>query len=452
MKVVMSDIPMANLQGEAATECPNLGLLSLVSYVRERVHDIEWFYLEPWLTKTEHFQRLKEISPDAYCVSFTTPKKMLAFEILKQVRGSFPDMPIVAGGAHPTVNPCEVLGEGCVDVCVVGEGEQAFLNLVKKQFNVKGIRESPELLKDIDFFLAWDMVRFDKYDIPFKRNSPIAYVLPSRGCPFKCVFCSNPVWKFQKPWVRMRTPKNVADEVKLLHDTYGVEEVYLRSDELNADVPWALKVCKEIEKLGLIDMTFQCQLRCDKVPMRLAEALQRIRCWLVHVGIEARSDRVLKGIQKHITSSQVVRACKNLAKYGVEVYGFFMLYNVWEENGRLQFESTREVEDTLRFADRLLKDNLLSYISWSIANPIVGSELHTIAEKYGLFSGNSLLPMKLPNVSRKEMVHSLRMGLQLQLKNGFDRGLMDTQNATRAMGKFRTLLELLSLEDKETEK
>ena len=452
VKVVMADIPMSELQGEAATESPNLGIIFLIGYVRQRMPNVNFYYLEPWMTKEEHFETVKKIKPDAYCISFTTPKKKLAYATIKSIRKMLPDVTIVAGGAHPTIDPHEVLRESPTDICVVGEGEEVFFELVRDGFKTSDkVKEASKLLDDIDFFPAWDMVTFDKYDIPLKRNTPIAYVLPSRGCPFKCVFCSNPVWKQRKPWIRQRTPKNVAEEVKFVHGAYGVREIYLRSDTFNSDITWALKVCQEIEKLHLDDTAFQCQLRCDKVPEALAEALKKIGCWLVHLGIESANDRVLNGIRKYITRSDVIKTCETLKRHDIRAYGFFMLYNAWEENGKLEFESSAEVEETLNFAKTLLGQNLLTYISWSIANPIVGSELHTIAEKYDLISDQPFHPMRLPGISEGEMVHNLRRGLQLQLQNGFDKSLI-SKNDVRAIEKFHTLLELLALEDALTEK
>jgi hypothetical protein len=59
--------------------------------------------------------------------------------------------------------------------------------------------------------------------------------------------------------------------------------------------------------------------------------------------------------------------------------------------------------------------------------------------------------MRLPGISEGEMAHNLRRGLQLQLQNGFDKGLI-SKNDVRAIEKFHTLLELLALEDVLAEK
>ncbi len=58
-----------------------------------------------------------------------------------------------------------------------------------------------------------------------------------------------------------------------------------------------------------------------------------------------------------------------------------MQYNVWESENGLEYETPEEVETTLQYARFMLDRGLLNYISWSMTNPLAGSELHKIAQK-----------------------------------------------------------------------
>jgi radical SAM superfamily enzyme YgiQ (UPF0313 family) len=457
VKVVLADAPMADLKGEAVTESPNLGILYMISYARSRLPDVEFHYLEPFLTLKKHLSEIKRLKPDVYGVSFTTPKKSLAFEIINHVKKVLPSVLIVAGGAHPTFDPSDVFANSESDICVIGEGEETFVELLKalsarkELAGVAGIAyrnkagkicsNAPrELIKDINFMPAWDMIDFKKYDGPVRKKYPFAYVLPARGCPCACTFCSIPVWRLKKPWVRLRSPQNIAEEVEYLYKR-GVREIYIRCDTFNADVDWAVSVCEEIEKLNLEDLYFQCNLRADKVTEKLAEKLRTINCWLVHVGIESVNDRVLKGINKLITFEDTLRTLNILKKYKIKVYGFFMLYNAWEEKGVLEYETTEEVRHTLSVAKQLLKDKLLTYISWSITNPIIGSKLHEIAVRHDIISENKTLPLKLP-IPEEEMRSCLKDGLMLQLWNGIENKQINQRSMKRVMRKINTILEL----------
>jgi hypothetical protein len=136
-----------------------------------------------------------------------------------------------------------------------------------------------------------------------------------------------------------------------------------------------------------------------------------------------------------------MRTLNILKKHKIKVYGFFMLYNAWEENGALKYETTEEVRQTLSTAKQLLKDKLLTYISWSITNPIIGSKLHDIAVRHNIISENKNFPLKLP-IPEEEMRSCLKEGLMLQLWNGIENNQINRRSMTRVMRKINTILEL----------
>jgi len=462
LKVVFADVPMAQLKGEAVTESPNLGILYIISYVRERLKNVEFHYLEPLLSLEEHLSKVAELKPDVYGISFTTQKKALGYETIQKVKQIIPSALIMTGGAHPTIDPVDVLMNSEANICVVGEGEETNRELLatllessnlssfhNKLANVKGIvyrdkksiiqfNPPRELISDINFLPAWDMVDFRKYDGPVRKKHPLAYVLQSRGCPYQCVYCSNPVWKLTKPWLRTRSPENIAKEVKYLYDR-GVREIYLRADTFNTEINWATAVCAGIKELNLKDLFFQCNLRADKIDDNFAEKLSEINCWLVHIGLESVNNRVLKGINKMVTYEDIERALNILKRHRIKVYGFFMLYNAWEENGVLNYETTEEVENTLETVRKLLKAKLLTYMSWAVANPIIGSKLHDIVLKHEAFSNNKNLPIKLP-IPEEEMMDCFKKGLRLQLWNGIVNRQINLRSLKRIRRKLKVIL------------
>jgi len=375
LKVVFADPPFGReSKGEAVTESPNLGILYIIGYAKPRLSEVDFHYLEPFLSMQEHLQKVMKIEPDVYAISFTTPRRDLSFETIAKVKALGLKMLMVAGGAHPTIDPQDVLNNTPIEVCIRGEGEETVTELLKRivekrpvddvvgTVNVQQDNGIRPLLKDIDFFPAWDIIDFENYDVAVSKKKRMAYMLPIRGCPNYCTYCSNPVWKLEKPWIRQRSPKNIAEEVNYLYSR-GIREIYLRSDTFNVDIKWCLETLSEIEKLKLRGMTFQCNLRADKLNDELAKKLQDVNVWLVHIGLESANDRVLKGIGKNVTQIDNVRTLELLKKYHIKVYGFLMLYNAWETNGKLEYESPEEVTNTLKFAKECLRDNLIEYIS-----------------------------------------------------------------------------------------
>ena len=183
LKVVFADPPFGReSKGEAVTESPNLGILYLIGYAKPRLPSVEFTYLEPFLSMEEHLEKVKAIKPDVYAISFTTPRRDLSFEAIAKVEELGLKMVMVAGGAHPTIDPQDVLKNTPIEVCIVGEGEETTTELLKKiQANQpitdvvgtvnrqknNGVRP---LLKDIDFFPEWDLIDFENYDIAVSKK------------------------------------------------------------------------------------------------------------------------------------------------------------------------------------------------------------------------------------------------------------------------------------------
>ena len=456
LKVVFADPPFGReSKGEAVTESPNLGILYIISYAKSRLPNVEFTYLEPFLSMEEHLEKIKQIKPNVYAISFTTPRRELSFKTINEVSKLGLKMLMVAGGAHPTIDPQDVLKNTPIEICIIGEGEETVTELLKNvqskepTSNVAGTVNQQKnngvrpLLKDINFFPAWEIIDFENYDIAVSKKKRMAYLLPIRGCPNYCTYCSNPVWKLEKPWIRQRSPKNIAQEINYLYDR-GIREIYLRSDTFNVNIKWCLEVCSEIEKLNLKDMTFQCNLRADNLTNELAQKLRDIHVWLAHIGLESANERVLKGIGKNATQADNIRTLELLKKHHIKVYGFLMLYNAWEINGKLEYETPEEVNNTLEFAKNCLKDNLIEYISWSITNPIIGSKLYDIAKKFNIATYNVKIGncMTLPGISEQQMVEHVKQGMILQLLNGIQKGMITKRSYKRAAQKAIKILNM----------
>jgi len=417
--------------------------------------NVEFTYLEPFLSMEEHLEKIKQIKPNVYAISFTTPRRELSFKTINGVSKLGLKMLMVAGGAHPTIDPQDVLKNTPIEICIIGEGEETVTELLKnvqskeRISNVAGTVNQQKnngvrpLLKDIDFFPAWEIIDFENYDIAVSKKKRMAYLLPIRGCPNYCTYCSNPVWKLEKPWIRQRSPKNIAQEINYLYGR-GIREIYLRSDTFNVNIKWCLEVCSEIEKLNLKDMMFQCNLRADNLTNELAQKLRDMHVWLAHIGLESANERVLKGIGKNATQADNIRTLELLKKHHIKVYGFLMLYNAWEINGKLEYETPEEVNNTLEFAKNCLKNNLIEYISWSITNPIIGSKLYDIAKKFNIATYNVKIGncMNLPGISEQQMVEHVKQGMILQLLNGIQKGMITKRSYKRAAQKAIKILNM----------
>ncbi|OGW75760.1 MAG: hypothetical protein A2Z72_01295 [Omnitrophica bacterium RBG_13_46_9] len=414
---------------------PPLGILYLAGYIRRYLPKVEIEVTDGLLVGWERAAAaIKKFGPDILFLSYITPCAIGAYAMAEYAKEILPGVITVFGGPHATALPSEAFERSKADFVIIGEGEETALQLIKtvsdrqKDFSRidgllwidknKIISNAPrQFIADIDSipFPARDMIDMQSYKGWFvHRKVPETSILFSRGCPFDCTFCTNAVWKSSRPWLRLRSPKAIADEMEYLK-RLGIKEVFDNSDEFNCNMPFAVAVCEEIKKRKL-NMPWKTQLRAFPFSEELARKMAESGCWYVHLGIESGNERTLRGIKKNITLEQCESACRILKRYGIKIFGLFMLFNAWEESGKLEFEGVKETKKTLGFAKRMIDKKLLDYMSCTITTPYPGSHLFDIARRHSLMRKELLedwarwltdesFIMKLPGVTDKEASH-----------------------------------------------
>jgi radical SAM superfamily enzyme YgiQ (UPF0313 family) len=436
-KIMLADPPARTDDYDKAY--PNLGILQLISYVREHtpLRDEDIVFLDQFHSLEDHIRLVEEHRPRIYGISFAFLTQRVAYDAINELKRRFPDMLIIAGGPHPTSVPEQVMEKTLADIVCIGEGEMPLADIVNEIVRTSGAegfnpRDSsrvedhvqaegygsarqcdftkipgllirtpdapirtakPRAVEDLDSlpFMAWERIDFGKFvGQHYSKSNRQTCIVISRGCPYKCTFCSLPVWRAAKPFVRMRSPHNIAREVDWLY-RLGIREIKIVSDEINVTLPWAKEVCRAIADLGHKDLYFQSNLRADKIDDELAELFKRMNMWLVHLGVESANDRVLDGIEKKITVEQVERCLKFLKKHKIRVLLFMMAFQLWEKEGKLQFETPREIRRSLRWCWKQFLLRRMHYMTWSIATPMPGAPLQDIVERHGLPSSAFVL-------------------------------------------------------------
>lgn len=410
MKILLVDPPA--LTDDYDKAYPNIGLLQLVSYLRTHtpLTNADILLLDPFHTVEDHIRAIERIQPAIYGISFAFLTQRIACETIRAVKRRFPGLLVIAGGPHPTSAFRDVLEKTAADLVAIGEGEATLADVVRKVLagdrdflavpglavRVNGrVQVNPPrpLIEDLDTlpFPAWERIDFPRFTGQhYCRSSRQACIVISRGCPFRCTFCSLPVWRVSKPYVRLRSAENIAGEVDRLYGL-GVREIKIVSDEINAALPWAKQVCRAILALGHKDLHFQANLRAWPIDDELADLFRRINLWLVHLGCESANDRVLAGIQKKVSVRQMEHCLKILKRNGIRTLLFMMAFNLWEEKGRLCWESPAEVWNSLAWAWKQFLLRRISYMTWSIATPMPGAPLYEIAERHGLRPAEQVL-------------------------------------------------------------
>ena len=383
---------------------PNVSLLYLASYLRNEVPNVELTYIAQKHSPEYHLNMIRTLQPTFYAVSFTSFSARTTYELLRTIKKLFPWLKIICGGPHCMSHSEQILRESGSDVCVIGEGEVTFAELVKNESrfpealeSIQGIAflkngryhrtENRPLITDVNTvpFPARDLVDDSEFaGVSYSKGKPNTEMIITRGCPLRCVFCANPVFRLKNgPTFRSRSPQNIAAEVEELY-AMGYREVFLHSDELNVDLNWSIDVCKALADLKHTDLYFQTNLRVIPMSEEFVYWLKQANFWFVRIGMESASDRVLAGIKKKMSLAKTEHACNLLSKQGIKVFGYFMLFNWWEEDGRLQHETAEEVRSTISLGYRLWRQRKLHYCSWTVTTPVPGSEFYDLALKHGL--------------------------------------------------------------------
>ncbi|MCK9418609.1 MAG: B12-binding domain-containing radical SAM protein [Nitrospirae bacterium] len=305
------------------------------------------------------------------------------------------EIPIIIGGAHASAFPHWVLKDDNVSAVVKGEGEKTLLAIAdrivnKKSFldldgvvfrNVDGIVENRarEYIADLDTipFPARDLLDMnvyfnEKYNYSHSMSPPRTTIVSSRGCPYRCTFCSiHSLWRHT---YRMRSAQNVADEIEHLKNEYRVREVAFFDDNLTVSKKRMIAICDEIvgRKLDI----HWCTPNGIAIWTLDKEVLSKMResgCYKLTFGIETASPNTQKFIRKeHIDlnkSKELIRYCNEI---GIWTHSTFII--------GFPYETEADIMKTIDYAVSCGVD----MATFFIATPYPGTEMYDIYKKENL--------------------------------------------------------------------
>jgi len=320
--------------------------------------------------------------PYIFGFSVLTAAFKSAILLSEELKRKYPDSVIVFGGIHPTALPDNVLAYRHIDVVIRGEGENALVEFYKCVKGNKDFTSLDGLSYRSNGTIVHNRISTTKVnldDIPdfpyhiFKsKRYDLGFVISSRGCPHRCIFCSNRVttgknYRYSSvkkiirnlDWVGSQYParKDAKKNVQFLDDNLLVnkERIYELLDEI---------------KINGFDkkLTFSFQARGDNVNYKLLRDLYDAGFKSVFFGLETASEKIMKFIKKDETVAQCVDAVKMAKKIGFYVSATF-IYG-------FPGEAHKDRMDCLR----LSKELKLDMVRYNNATPYPGTELYKIAK------------------------------------------------------------------------
>jgi radical SAM superfamily enzyme YgiQ (UPF0313 family) len=195
-----------------------------------------------------------------------------------------------------------------------------------------------------------------------RKYGTITYpVMTSRGCIYWCNFCTA-VRMFGRRY-RMRSPKNVVDELEFLHRSYYATQFTFYDDAFTVDQDRTAQICEEIHRRGL-KIKWDCETRVDMVTKELLVKMRKAGCIAVWFGVESGSKKVLNSMGKGFSLTQTRRAFKWAKEAGLMTVAGVIL--------GFPGETKESAWETIRFVKELNPDDVGFYI----ATPYPGTPLY----------------------------------------------------------------------------
>lgn len=326
-------------------QSPSLGLLHLAAEVREfgyRPSIIECDVFN--LTIDDVVERVVTEEPKYVGITLFTVGVWGAAEIARKVKQRLPETIIIVGGPHISSMAKETMQRFPeFDYAVVGEGEEALLQLLQALDSDGDLNKVPALCHMVDGeahttpslpidrdlnrlpMPAWDLLpNFPDaypaavYDFP---RLPVATIAASRGCPFHCKFCDTSTFGAR---VRAYSPERVFEMIQHLQSEYGVRHILFVDDLFLASKPRTQKLCELIIASGM-KITWSCTARVDTVKPEILKLMKRAGCWEISFGLESGSNEILQSMDKSADIARSEQAVKWTAEAGIRTKGLFIL-------------------------------------------------------------------------------------------------------------------------------
>jgi anaerobic magnesium-protoporphyrin IX monomethyl ester cyclase len=333
--------------------------------------------------------RIMEFKPVILGFTAMTHEIVHVAEVAKKLKEKLPIAITVIGGAHATVAPFQTLTEFPVfDIAVIGEGEETFKEIIKAlDENCNDIHHltetiSPERLTLIrgiawrsgqkvkinekrPFISELDLLPFPNYD-HLTRKIHVYPLFSSRGCPNNCLFCC----RIMGNKIRVRSPKNVVDEIKYALERFMPEKFDFADETFTFPKERSIEICDLIINQGLNQkIKWKAQSRVTLVNQKLFEKMKQAGCIAVDFGVESGNSETLKTIRKGITLDDALKAVQAAKKAGLKTGSYFILGH--------PYETMASALDTVNFASKLNTDS----VSFGIMVPYPGTEVCEMAKR-----------------------------------------------------------------------
>ena len=390
-----------------------LAIISIATYLLRHNPDVEVEILDA--NNVLSLERaLERLDADVVGVSTTAAGYEHAVKIadVARQRGAT----VVLGGAAATALAREILTyHQSVDAVVRYDGEIAFSKYVSGApldsienlvYRHNGeIRENPIRLLNLNELPIPDRSLVDM-EVYFRNSKDSDYpicepfrrpmnIYSQKGCIWRsqpeggCIFCSIPYYD-----LRVREPRLVWDEIRLLIDTFGADFIWDPSDNLVGDKEWFRQFCAA--KPAGLNIRYTNYVDAQAIDEEVGALLAQMGCCSVFVGMEAGDPAMLESMNKRSTLQDNLNAMKILQSHRIGVIVGVVV--------GVPGETKESLNNTVEFLKRISEFDNFDRLEWGSLIPFPGSRANrtlrdhpALREKYKHFGDanytNDLLSM-----------------------------------------------------------
>lgn len=403
----------------------SLGPAFIASYLRAHDHEVDYLRVGVDMTPAQVTAEVRARRPGLLGLSITSRQWLRARDLVAAIRSEV-DVPVLAGGLHPTFSPEAVLAAPGFDYVCLGEGEEATLDLIKhmeRGLSTSRIRNigvagnaRPELRPPFDPidelpFMARDLL--DEYHGCY-------HVTTQRGCPFPCTYCAarkyNDLYEGVGEYGRRRSHENVLAELEALQE-HGLSYVIFLDDTFTIHHPWVKAFC------GLLrdrfpSLGFSLHARVETVSEKLIGILAEAGCKHITYGVESGSERIRREVMKRpVTNQRFKDVFRWTQEAGILPTANYML--------GLPEETPADIDMTLELAEELGATDFGYFVFY----PYPGTHLFHYCKERGYLPENYLERpannrtsiLTLPTLSQADIDDGYRRFTELRARVSADR-------------------------------
>ncbi len=376
----------------------HLGISYISSMLERHGHHTDLLVLTPKTKFSVIDRKIGDFKPSIILTSIVYKEFFTIIRFVQHIKSLYPDIYLVAGGTHVTLNAADVLCRGYDAVCIA-EGEFPTLELVQQL--ERG--ERPSHISNMWFNTPNGIEKNDvrsyieKLDeLPFpnrKMWQPFIQTVDSmhdiiigRGCPYNCTYCCNHALreKGKGCYVRFRKPEGIVAEISdLLKQFPKVNTIFLEAEAINLNMEFLEQLAQKLQNLNASlpsPLAFGANIRLHfNIDIKhIMDLFVKANIIITNIGIESGSERVRRDILKRGEYSNCdIRRAVYLAKKAHRHLMLFVLLGI-------PGETLEESRETLT----LVRECRPSFIHLGIFTPYPGTELYNVCEREKLIDTN----------------------------------------------------------------